>query len=61
MTMLAVEYALSYGWSDEAVADLEQSIAEQDLSTALAVVTEQDLPESARQQLMALIVLAVVS
>ena len=59
--MMAIEYALAYGWSDEAVADLEQLIAEQDLSTALELVADQDMPESARQQLMALIVLAVVS
>ena len=58
--MMAVEYALAHGWSDDTVAELERLIAEQDLPEALKLVTAQELPESAHKQLMALIVLAVM-
>jgi hypothetical protein len=56
--MIAVDYALAYGWSDDAVTELEQSIAEQDLSAALELVAAQEMPEPASQRLVALIALA---
>ena len=59
--MTPVEFALAHGWSDEAIADLERLLADRNMPTALALARAQDMPEPARQQLMAMIVLAVVS
>jgi hypothetical protein len=57
--MMVVDYALAHGWPDDAVAELEQLIAEQDLFAALGLVTAQEMPKPASQRLMALISLAM--
>ena len=54
-------YALAHGWPDDAIAELERLLDNRNMEAALALVRAQDMPEPARQQLMALIVLTVVS
>ncbi len=56
-----IEFALAHGWSDGAVAELERLLEKGDMAAALTLVRAQDMPDPAGQQLMALIVLAVVS
>ncbi len=57
----AVEFALAHGWPDDAVAELERLLSEKNMAAALTLVRAQNMPEPDRQQLMALIVLAIVS
>ena len=57
----AVEFALAHGWPDDAVAELERLLANKNMAAALTLVRAQDMPEPARQQLKALIVVAIVS
>ena len=56
----AVEFALAHGWSDEIVAELERHIENKNMEAALALVRAQGMPKPARQNLMAMVVLAVV-
>ncbi len=56
-----IDFALAHGWSDDAVAELERHLHNKNMTAASALVHAQDMPEPARQQLMALIVLTVVS
>ena len=57
----AIDLALAYGWSDDAVAELERLLANKNMAAALTLVRAQDMPEPVQQQLKALIVLAIVS
>jgi len=57
----AVEFALAHGWPDDAVAELERLLSEKNMAAALTMVRAQAMHDPARQQLMALIVLAAVS
>ena len=59
--MKPVELALAHGWSDEAVAELERLMDARNMEAALTLVRAQKMPEPARQQLMAEVVLAIVS
>ena len=56
-----ITLALAHGWSDDAVAELERLINSRNMPAALTLVRAQDMPDPDRQQLMALIVLAIVS
>ena len=56
-----IEFALAHGWSDEAVAELERLLVNRNMPAALTLVRAQEMLEPARQQLKALIVLAVVT
>ena len=56
-----IDFALAHGWTDDAVADLERHIQSRNMAAALTLVRAQDMPDPVGQQLMALIVLAVVS
>ena len=56
----AIEFALAHGWSDDAVAELERLLENRNMPAALTLVRAQDMATPARQDLMALIVLAVV-
>ena len=56
-----VTLALAHGWSDDAVTELKRLISSRNMPAALTLVRAQDMPDPDRQQLMALIVLAVVS
>ncbi len=56
-----IEFVLAHGWPDDAVAELERLLEKRNMAAALTLVRAQDMPEPARQELMALIVLAVVS
>ena len=56
-----IEFALAHGWSDDAVAELERLLTNKNMDAALALVRAQHMPEPARQDLMAKVVLAVVS
>ena len=57
----AIEFALAHGWSDDAVAELEQLLTNKNMAAALSLVRVQDMPRPERQELMAMVVLAVVS
>ena len=59
--MTPVEFALAHGWPDDAVAELERLLDNRNMPAALTLVRAQEMLEPARQQLMAMIVLAVVS
>jgi len=56
-----IEFALAHGWPDDAVSELERLLEKRNMAAALTLVRAQDMPEPARQQLKALVVLAVVS
>ncbi len=56
-----VTLALAHGWPDDAVTELERLIKSRNMPAALTLVRAQDMPDPDRQQLMALIVLTVVS
>lgn len=56
-----IEFALAHGWADDAVAELERHLENRNMAAALTLVRAQDMPEPERQNLMAMIVLAVVS
>ena len=56
-----IEFALAHGWSDDAVSELERLLGNRNMAAALTLVRAQDMPDPARQELMALIVLAIVS
>ncbi len=58
---VAIEFALAHGWSDDAVAELERLLTNKNMAAALTLVRAQDMPAPARQNLMAMVVLAVVS
>lgn len=55
----AVEFALAHGWPDDALAELERHLTDKNMEAVLTVVRRQDMSESARAQLKALVVLAV--
>ncbi len=57
----AIEFALAHGWSDDAVAELERLLVNKHMEAALSLVRAQDMPAPARQDLMALVTLAIVS
>ncbi len=57
----AIELALAHGWSDDAVAELERLLSNKHMEAALTLVRAQDMPKPERQELMAMVVLAVVS
>ncbi len=56
-----IEFALAHGWSDDAVAELERLLSNKHMEAALTLVRAQDMKAPARQDLMAKVVLAVVS
>ena len=56
-----IGFALAHGWPDKAVAELERHLRNRNMAAALTLVRAQNMPDPAGQQLMALIVLAVVS
>ena len=56
-----IEFALAHGWSDDAVAELERLLTDKHMEAALALVRAQGMTAPARQDLMAKVVLAVVS
>ena len=57
----AIEFALANGWPDDAVAELERLLSNKNMPAALTLVRAQDMPTPAHQDLMAMVVLAVVS
>ncbi len=57
----AIELALEHGWSDDAVAELERLLTNKNMAAALSLVRAQNMPTPDRQELMAKVVLAVVS
>ena len=57
----AIEFALAHGWSDDAIAELERLLTNKNMAAALSLVRAQDMPKPERQELMAMVVLAVVS
>ncbi len=57
----AIELALAHGWSDDAIAELERLLTNRNMAAALALVRAQDMPKLERQELMVMVVLAVVS
>ena len=57
----AVVLALAHGWSDDAVAKLERLLTNKNMAAALSLVRAQDMPKPVRQELMEMVVLAVVS
>ena len=57
----AIELAFAHGWSDDAVAELERLITNKNMAAALSLVRAQDMPAPARQDLMAMVTLAIVS
>lgn len=56
-----IDFTLAHGWPDDAVAELERLLVKKNMAAALTLARAQNMPEPARQDLMALIVLAVVS
>ena len=56
-----IDFALAQGWPDDAIADLERHLVNKNMAAALTLVRAQDMPIPARQDLMAMVVLAVVS
>jgi hypothetical protein len=52
---------LAHGWSDDAVAELERLLADRNMEAALTLVRAQSIAAPARQDLMARIVLEIVS
>ena len=56
-----IEFALAHGWTDDTVAELERHLHNKNMEAALTLVRSQDMPNPERQELMAMIVLAVVS
>jgi len=56
-----IEFALAHGWTDDAVAELERLLTDRNMDAALALVRAQDMPEPAGPDLMAKVVLAIVS
>ena len=56
-----IEFALAHGWLDDDVAELERLITNRNMAAALTLARAQDMPDPAAQEIMALIVLAVVS
>ena len=57
----AIELALAYGWTDDAIVELERLLTNKNMAAALTLVRAQEMLEPACQQLKALIVLAIVS
>ena len=57
----AIEFALAHGWSDDAIAELERLLTIKHMEAALTLVRAQDMPRPERQELMAMVVLTVVS
>ena len=57
----AIKLALRHGWSDDAVAELERHLANKNMGAALTLIRAQDMEAPTRQELMAVVVLAVVS
>jgi flavorubredoxin len=57
----AIEFALAHGWSDEAVAELERLLTDMKMEAALTLIRAQDMTPPERQDLMALVVLQIVS
>ena len=57
----AIEFAIAHGWPDEALAELERLLTNRDMAAVLTLVRAQEMPEPARRQLKAMVVLAVVS
>ena len=58
---MVIDFVLAHGWTDEALAELERHLKNKNMAAALTLARAQDMPESDRQHLMALIVLMVVS
>jgi len=56
-----IELALAHGWSDDAVAELERLLTNKNMAAALSLVRAQGMSKPERQELMAMVVLAVVS
>ncbi len=56
-----IDFTLAHGWSDDAVAELERHLHNKNMTAALALVHAQEMPNLERQELMAMIVLEVVS
>ena len=56
-----IDFTLAHGWSDDAVAELERHLANKNMEAALTLVRSQDMLNPERQELMAMIVLEVVS
>ena len=56
-----IEFALAHGWTDDVVAELERHLRNKNMAAALTLVRAQNMPEPERQNLMAMIVLAIVS
>ena len=56
-----IEFALAHGWTDDAIAELERLLTDKNMAAALTLVRAQDMAAPPRQDLMAKVVLAVVS
>ena len=56
-----VVYALAHGWTDNAIAELERLLESRNMEAALMLIRAQDMPAPARQDLMAMVTLAIVS
>lgn len=56
-----IEFVLAHGWSDDAIAELERHLTNKNMEAALTLIRAQDMPPPERQDLMAMVTLAVVS
>ena len=56
-----IEFALAHGWTDDAVAELERLLTNKNMDAALSLVRAQDMRSPERHDLMAKVVLVIVS
>ena len=56
-----ITLALAHGWPDDAIAELECYLANKNMAAAITLIRAQDMQAPERQQLKALVVLAIVS
>jgi len=56
-----IEFVLAHGWPDDAVAELERLLENRNMAAALTLIRAQDMPDPERQNLMAMVTLAIVS
>ena len=61
MMQTAIDLALVHGWADDAVAELERHLTNRNVEEALTLIRAHDMPTPERQDLMAMVVLAIVS
>ena len=56
-----IDFALAYGWSDDAAMELERLLTIKNMEAAITLIRAQDMQAPERQNLMAMVVLAIVS